>query len=65
MIEIPEGKALANGHIYKVHFDAGVKRPSDEQVAQALSDLGAVKVEHTMNGGTQVVVTKNNTKENA
>lgn len=61
-IQIPEGKVLANGHVYKVHFQG--ERASDEDLAKALQDLGVVKVQHVMNGGENVAVTPN-TKENA
>lgn len=64
--EIPEGMALANGHIYKVYFDVDAIRPDDKQVARALAVLGAVKIEHITDGGVNVVVTPTiNTKENA
>lgn len=61
-IQIPAGKVLANGHVYKVHFQG--ERAADEEIATALKNLGVVKVQHAMDGGTQVPVTPN-TKENA
>lgn len=64
-LELPEGKALANGHIYKLYFVPGEQRPTDIQIARALQPLGAVKIEHITDGGTNVVVTPTITKENA
>lgn len=61
-IQIPEGKVLANGHVYKVHFQGA--RAADEEIATALKNLGVVKVQHVMDGGHEVPVTPN-TKENA
>jgi hypothetical protein len=61
--EIPIGKVLASGHVYKVHFQG--ERALDSDMSQALSSLGVVKVEHVTAGGENVAVTPNNTKENA
>lgn len=64
--EIPEGKVLANGHIYKVYFIADEDRPTDLQIARAIQALGGVKVQHVTDGGTNAAVTPTiNTKENA
>lgn len=57
---LPDGKVLANGHVYKVHFQGG--RAADEDIATALQGLGVVKVQHVMNGGENVAITPN-TKE--
>lgn len=62
--EVP-GKVLANGHIYKVYFVAGEERPTDIQIARALQPLGAVKIEHITDGGTNAIVTPTIKKENA
>lgn len=64
-LEVPDGKVLADGHIYKVYFTPGTTQ-SDEALAMALEALGVVKIQHITDGGTNVVVTPNiNTKENA
>lgn len=67
MNETPEipGKVLASGHIYKVYFVAGEDRPTDIQIARALDALGAVKIEHITDGGTNALVTPTIKKENA
>lgn len=65
LVPIPPGKELANGHVYKVHFMAEAERASDREIATALAPLGVLKVEHAADGGTNVVITPNNTKENA
>lgn len=64
-VELPEGQVLAHGHVYKLHYAAGVERVTDVAIAEALSSLGVVRVEHVINGGTEVVVTPTITKENA
>ncbi|QDH48075.1 hypothetical protein SEA_DEJAVU_70 [Microbacterium Phage DejaVu] len=63
--ELPEGTVLANGHIYKVYFVPGEERPTDIQIARALQALGAVKIEHITDGGTNVAITPTIKKENA
>lgn len=61
-----QGKVLANGHIYKIYFATDVKRPDDKVIANALADLGAVKIQHASEGGINAVVTPTiNAKENA
>lgn len=58
--ELPEGWKLADGHVYKVHFEAGIERPSDEELSAALKRIGAVRVQHAAPGGTNVPTPRNN-----
>lgn len=64
-IEIPDGKVLANGHIYKIYFAVGVETPDDKVIANALAALGAVKIQHVTDGGAGVAVTPTIKKESA
>lgn len=63
LVQIPEDRSLANGHVYKIHFEAGVERPSDEEISRAIAHLGTVRVTHAAEGGKNVIIRYNNQAE--